>query len=285
MKGNSGISAAIITRNEAQQLPTLLASLNWVDEVIVVDSCSDDQTAEIARDWGCRVIERPFDNYSAQRNRAIAAARYPWVLSIDADERPVAGFEIGAIRAIDSGRFAALRVPIRSRIFGRSFRFSGTQHDRPVRFFRRDSARWYGRVHETLRVDGRVGTLSRGFTHDTIADLHEFLTKMRRYTLLEAKARVERGDKPRWHDAWSAPAREVFRRLVFQLGGLDGPEGVAFGLLSGFSEWNLAATHRRLHDATSHTPRVCSVVTSASADFTDAKSLQRMPCPATLSRS
>ena len=250
MMGSKDLSAAIITWNEAAQLPDLIRSLDWVDEIVVVDSCSPDGTADVARDAGCRVIERPFDDYASQRNCALAAARCEWVLSIDADERPVPRFAEAARRAMASERFAAMRVPIHSRIFGRRFRFSGTQHDRPVRLFRRDAAVWTEAVHERLRVRGRVGTLDCGFAHETIRDLSEFLVKMRRYTLLEAEARVRRGQRPRWHDCCTAPMVEVFRRLIFQLGLLDGPEGLAFGLLSGFSEWNLALTHLRLQRKT-----------------------------------
>jgi len=72
-----------------------------------------------------------------------------------------------------------------------------------------------------------------------------FLAKMHRYTMLEARGRVAAGRAPRRGDAWIAPAREVFRRLVWKRGFLDGPEGWAFCLLSGLSEWVLADRHRR----------------------------------------
>jgi len=69
---------------------------------------------------------------------------------------------------------------------------------------------------------------------------------MHRYTMLEARARVEAARRPRRRDAWIQPAREVFRRLVWKRGFLDGPEGWAFCFLSGLSEWVLAERHRRL---------------------------------------
>jgi hypothetical protein len=124
-------------------------------------------------------------------------------------------------------------------------RFGGTQDDRPIRLFRRGRAEWVGRVHEVLRVDGPVRALRWGMAHRTQPDLETFLTKMHRYTRLEAAERVARGRRP---SRWPAPtlaAREVFRRLIWKRGALDGPEGWAFAALSGVYEWVLAREHAR----------------------------------------
>jgi hypothetical protein len=136
-------------------------------------------------------------------------------------------------------------VPIRSRIFGRPFRFSGTQDDRPIRLFRRGAAVWEGDVHEVLRVRGPVGVLRTGFEHETLPNLAAFLRKMDRYTTLEARQRVATGREPRWRERWLAPAVEIGRRLIWKRGLLDGPQGWAFCLLSGLSQWVLADKHRR----------------------------------------
>jgi hypothetical protein len=100
-----------------------------------------------------------------------------------------------------------------------------------------------------LQVTGRVGRLCHGLEHETLPNLHAFLAKMHRYTMLEAEARVAAGRPPRRRDAWIAPIREVVRRLVWKQGILDGPQGWAFGLLSGLSERVLADRHRRLWEA------------------------------------
>lgn len=251
MKRRPTITAAVIALHEERLLPGLLASLSWVDEIVLVDGGSQDRTVELARAHGCRVLEHRFDNYARQRNRALDAARGDWVLSIDADERstPRLVAEIRAVLAAP-GR-EAYRVPIRSRIFGRRMRYSGTQDDRPVRLFRRDRARWQGDVHEVLHVSGRVGTLCGWLEHETLPTLAAFLAKMQRYTALEAGQRVRRGRSPRLRELWLSPAVEVFRRLVWKKGCLDGPEGWAFCLLSGVSQWVLARKHRQLWRAIS----------------------------------
>jgi glycosyltransferase involved in cell wall biosynthesis len=245
------VSAAIIALNEERHLPELLPRLAWADEIVLIDSGSDDATVAIARAFGCRVEVRTFDNYCLQRNRALELATGDWVLSIDADERPVEGFAAEVHSRLRATRASAFRVPIRSAIFGRRFRFSGTQDDCPVRLFRRDSARWTGHVHEVLQISGQVGRLEQWLEHETLPDLPAFLAKMNRYTSLAADSRRSAGRGPRWSDRWLAPPREAFRRLVWKHGWLDGPEGWAFCVLSGFSEWVLAQKHRSLAGASS----------------------------------
>ena len=250
------ITAAIIALDEERRLGELLPMLDWVDEIVVVDGGSRDATVRIAQSHGCQVVSRRFDTFAAQRNHALDLAGGDWVLSIDADERPSQTMAEEIRRRIANAQADAYRVPIRSRIFGRPIRRCGTQDDNPVRLFRRPAARWVGDVHEVLRVAGRIGRIENRLTHDPIPDLETFLAKMHRYTLLEAKARTASRRRPSWRDTWIAPPREVFRRLIYKQGFLDGPAGWAFCLLSGLSEWVLAREHRRLVETyrTEHAP-------------------------------
>jgi glycosyltransferase involved in cell wall biosynthesis len=274
------ITAAVITLNEEQHLPQLLAQLGWTDQIVIVDGGSRDATVEIARRHGCCVLEHPFDNFAAQRTRALDLATGDWVLSIDADERPTPALIREIRRQITASRHIAYRIPIRSRIFGRRMRFSGTQDDRPVRLFRRDAARWAGEVHEVLKIQEarradapmlarpatQIGRLNAWLEHQTLPDLAAFLAKMNRYTTLEATRRHAAGRMPCPRDAWLAPAREVFRRLIWKHGWLDGPRGWAFCLLSGLSEWVLVNKQFELAaPANSGTPEFRSYQPDASA--------------------
>lgn len=240
------VTVAIIVLDEARRLEELLPALDWADEVLVVDGGSEDDTVEVARRYGVRVLVRAFDNFALQRNFALAQATGQWVLFVDADERPPPRL-VGEIRrTVAAARCDAYRVPIRSRIFGRAMRYSGTQDDRPVRLVRRGAGWWQGEVHEVLRCGGRVGRLSNWLVHETLPDLHAFLVKMHRYTSIEARRRVKAAEAPRALDRWWRPGRELLRRLVWKHGWLDGPQGWAFCLLSGLSEWVLAESHQRL---------------------------------------
>jgi hypothetical protein len=239
------ISAVLITLNEERNLPGLLARLDWVDEIVVVDGGSRDDTFRIARRHGCHVVTRCFDSFARQRNFALQLAAGQWILSIDADERPTPRLAEEIRRRIAQSRYSAFRLPIRSTIFGRPLRYCGTQDDCPIRLFRRAHAQWIGDVHEVLHVHGRIGRLRHWLEHTTLPDRAAFLAKMRHYTNLEAAARVAAGCRGAWWQRWLAPPREVFRRLIWKQGLLDGPAGWAFCLLSGYSEWVLAQKQRR----------------------------------------
>jgi glycosyltransferase involved in cell wall biosynthesis len=248
------LTVAVIAQNEAARLAGLLPRLRFADEVLVVDGGSTDETVAIARTAGATVVERKFDTFAAQRNAVVPAARGDWIFYIDADERPTPALVAELRQTVAHTACCGFRVPIRSTIFGRRFRFSGTQDDAPLRLVRRDAGRWVGAVHETFSARGGVGRLAFHLEHETLPTVRSFLTKMQRYTQLAARDRAERGIAPRLGDRWWRPPREVFRRLVWKQGWLDGPAGWTFCLLSGLSEWLLASEHRRLWRAAHRRP-------------------------------
>lgn len=237
------LTVAILALNEERNLAELLPQLTWADETLVVDGGSRDRSREVAVQYGARVLWRRFDDFAAQRNHALDAATGEWVLMLDADERPTPRLVSEIAWRIATEKHAAYRTPIRSQIFGRQMRYSGTQDDQPIRLVRRNAARWHGAVHEACRVEGRIGRLRNWLRHCTLPSAEAFLDKMHRYTRLEAAARVARQEPPRRRDAWIAPPREVCRRLFWKLGVLDGPEGWAFCALSGLSAWVGAREH------------------------------------------
>ncbi|MBL8830402.1 MAG: glycosyltransferase family 2 protein [Planctomycetaceae bacterium] len=243
------ITAAVVTLNESRHMADWLAATAWADEQLVIDGGSQDDTVAIARRSTARVAERPFDNFANQRNHALALATSDWVCFFDADERPTPALLAELRRDLPSAREDALRVKIRSRIFGRPFRFSGTQNDRPLRVIRRGRGAWRGAVHEVYESPGPRRTLAGWVDHVTMPDHATFMHKVQRYTTLEAESRVHAGRRPSWQQRWLAPPREVFRRLIWKQGWLDGPEGWRFALLSGLSEWILAEKHERLWKA------------------------------------
>jgi glycosyltransferase involved in cell wall biosynthesis len=237
------ISALILARNEAANLPGCLQSVAWADErVVVVDRASRDQTRAIAEKTAEVVVVRTFDDFAGQRNAALSLATGDWVLAIDADERatPAVAAEIhGVIVAADRDPAHAphgYRVPIRSIILGRAFGYSGTQHDCPLRLFRRSAGRWTGAVHETVELRGRAGRLQNALLHQTIPDMETFLRKVNEYTTLEAIKFEREGRRPRSLDLALRPLWTFLKLYLAKQGFRDGREGFVFCALSGLSE-------------------------------------------------
>lgn len=232
------VSALILAKDEARNLPQCLATVAWANEVIVVvDRASRDQTEAIAKRGADLVAIRTFDDFSGQRNAALDLASGDWVFAIDADERasPELAGEIRKVISDASRPEVGYRIPIRSFILGKPFRFSGTQNDQPLRLFRRGFGRWQGAVHEVVRIDGSTGRLKHHLSHRTIPDMQTFVRKINEYTTLEAIKFEREGRKYRLRDLLIGPFWTFARLYVAKAGFRDGLEGFIFCALSGVS--------------------------------------------------
>jgi glycosyltransferase involved in cell wall biosynthesis len=222
------LSVVIITKNEEASIGACLASVDWADEIIVVDSGSTDGTVELCRRHKALVhVAADWHGFGPQKNRALALATGEWVLSLDADERvtPELHQEIEAAIA-DPGDRAAFAVPRRSSYCGRSMRHSGWWPDYVTRLFRREQGRFSDeRVHERLIVDGPVGRLRRPLVHEAFGDLAEVLETLNGYSTAGACMMHEQGKRATLatavlHGLWS-----FFHTYVVRAGFLDGREG------------------------------------------------------------
>ncbi|WP_419806415.1 glycosyltransferase family 2 protein [Terriglobus sp.] len=173
------ISVLILTKNEQQDLPGCLRSVDWSDDVWVLDSLSTDDTQAIARAAGARVIERAFDNWSAHQNWALQNIpfRHPWVFYLDADERvtPELAASLRGVTgarqdASDAAPTAASSFPVAYEIHRRDLLGSTwLQHVQLssfyVRLFRPESIRYERLVNPVTRVDGETGRLQGYLDH------------------------------------------------------------------------------------------------------------------------
>jgi glycosyltransferase involved in cell wall biosynthesis len=243
------VSVLIVAKDEAENLAECLAAVGWADHrVVVVDARSRDATAEIARRAAEVVAVRVFDDFAGQRNAALALATGDWVLAIDADERvtPALAAEIRRVISDPNAPHRGFRVPIQSEILGRRFVGSGTQHDRPLRLFRRDCGRWVGSVHETVELQGFAGSVRNPLRHRTIPTMTVFLEKINHYSTLEAQGLARSGRPYRGRDLALRPIWTFFKLYFLKQGFRDGAEGFLFCLLSGVSTAVRAWKHREL---------------------------------------
>jgi glycosyltransferase involved in cell wall biosynthesis len=223
------ISATIITHNEERNLPRAIESLRCADEIVVVDSGSTDRTLEIAEKLGARVVDSPWPGYAKQKNLAAEHATHDWILSIDADESLSEPLDGEILRLKRNGpEYDGYTVPRLAQYLGRWIRHSGWYPDRKIRLYNRQKAHWVGEyVHETVKVDGRVGALESNLLHFTCDSLSEHLKTMDGYTTLAAQQLVETGEKITWGRMVLEPPWTFFNTYVLKRGYLDGVEGLA----------------------------------------------------------
>jgi (heptosyl)LPS beta-1,4-glucosyltransferase len=194
------ISALVLTKNEAENLPGCLDSLAWADERLVVDSFSTDETVALARQAGARVVQHPFANFAAQCNYAQSQAQYDWILLVHADERvsPALRDEIQALAAsggLDQCRaYHIHRVHL---ISGRWFTHPPDRRLTPAlaqqlrrlevpRLYDRRQAVWERALHEQLHTPEPRGVLEGVICHYGGSNLSFALEPFNHYTDLEA---------------------------------------------------------------------------------------------------
>lgn len=226
------VSACIITLDEADRISDCLASLDFCDEIVVVDSGSRDATTAIAAHAGARVLQHAFDGYRSQKDYAVRNAHHDWVLCLDADERIDPALRTAILRARDGGfagaagyRFARL-----SNYFGRFLRHGNAYPDRVLRLFDRRRGGWRGRreIHESASVDGPVLTLPGDLLHFPYRSLEQQLAKTQRYARMMAEHEFARGKRASLAKLVLAPAWRFWRGYLFRFGFLDGWHGLIY---------------------------------------------------------
>ncbi len=227
------LSVALITLNEAANLPRTLASVRWAHEIVVVDSGSTDATRSIAQSFGARLFEEPWKGFAAQKNSSIGHATGEWILSLDADEEvsPELAQEIQALLAGEPA-FNSYRVPRLNHFLGRPLRHGGYWPDPKLRLFRRGTARFkHQPVHETMQADGPSGMLKGHLVHHCYPTMDDYNEHMNRYSSIAAQTLADSGraGRSRTWLFWNArlnPAATFLYNYIFRLGFLDGRAGL-----------------------------------------------------------
>lgn len=233
------LSALIITYNEEAHIEELLKELDFVDEIIVVDSFSTDRTPEIVAQFPkARFIQNKFIDYTSQRNFAIDCAQNPWILFLDADERLTPELKDEIMATIQRPEAKSAYLFYRTFFFeDKKLRFSGWQTDKIFRLFRKDDARYTTDrlVHEKLTVDGSVGKLKHKLIHYSYTDYESYKNKMVSYGKLKAREEMLKGVHPNAFHFYIKPAYKFLYQYLIRLGVLDGKKGIIICYLNALS--------------------------------------------------
>jgi len=228
VRERSGVACAVVCQDEAAQIGPCLDSVDWCDELVVVDGGSRDATVEIARRHTPRVLHNPWPGYRAQKQVALDATTQPWVLSLDADERvtPELATEVRAALAGVPGDVNGFAMPRLVPYLGRWW-YRGGWWPRPrVRLVRRGRAVWGGvDPHDRLEVRGGVERLRAPILHYTYPDVAGHVRSVARLTAVAA-AQVPAGRRIGAGRLLGEPAWRFVRSGILKRGLLEGQPGL-----------------------------------------------------------
>jgi len=229
------ISVIIITLNEEENIEDCIKSVNWVDEIIVVDSSSVDKTVEIAKSLNAKVYQTEWKGYSAAKNFALNHAKSEWVLSLDADERvtPEMKNEIISILKTGENKYAGYEVSRKTIFLGKWIRHCGWYPGYTLRFFKNKMGKFTDSlVHESIQINGEKGRLKNGLIHYTNKDIFHYFEKYNKYTSLAAQDMLKHNKSFRIIDLIFRPVFTFTKMYFLRNGWMDGIHGL---LLSVFS--------------------------------------------------
>ena len=239
------VTALIHTLNERDYIEDCLRSIEWADEIYLVDSFSSDGTVDFVREKfpRARIEQREYLGAASQKNYAIDRAQYDWIFYIDADERVTPKLRQEILRTLDGPLPVwAYSVGRRNYMMGARVRFSGLQRDRVTRLFHRKHARYPNRrVHADLLVDGSTGRLRHKMDHFYVRNFDHMIKKMTRYAEWGAAQMFLEGKTTSAFGILGHSAGKFLRDFVVNLGFLDGTRGViSVGMHVYYTFWKYA---------------------------------------------
>jgi glycosyltransferase involved in cell wall biosynthesis len=239
------VSVIIHTLNEIEQIEECLRSVEWADEIYLVDSLSTDGTVQRVREKfpAARVEEREYLGAASTKNYAIDRAAHDWIFVIDADERVTPQLRDEILRTLEGPLDVwAYSVGRRNFMLGKEVRFSGLQRDRVTRLFHREHARYPNkRVHADLLVDGATRDLRHKMLHFYIRSFDHMIAKMTRYANWAAAQMFIDGKTTNVWGIFSHTLGKFVRDYVFNLGFLDGARGlISVGMHVYYTFWKYA---------------------------------------------
>jgi glycosyltransferase involved in cell wall biosynthesis len=222
------LSVYMITYNNERTVRKALESVRWADEVVVVDSFSDDKTVEICREFTDKVFQRKWPGFRDQYQHAAEQTSHPWVLFLDADEEisnELAQEIRTAVNADGDGAdgFMAHR---RNQYLGRWIRYGGWYPDCEIRLYRRDRGRWEGGLFAKVAVRGKVGSLNHPYLHYPYRDISEQIQRADRYSRTAAEEMFQEGQRCRRVDLLFRPFFRFVKEYLLKAGFRDGVPGL-----------------------------------------------------------
>lgn len=252
------LSVIVICKNEEAHIARCLKSVDFADEIIVLDSGSTDNTVQIAKKYTSHVYLADWQGYGVQKQRALVKATRQWVLNLDADEFLSDSLRQKIQQIIAEDHFDAYRVPIKMHFYNKALNYSSSPK-RHVRLFKREGAAFSDDiVHEKIILpqSAKIGRLRQPILHYSFKDVSHFLYKMNKYSSYSAKIRIEKQKKSSLTHAIFSSFWMFFRSYVLQRGFLDGNEGFLMAVFNAHGAFYRGVKHRYKDESLDKLPDV-----------------------------
>jgi len=231
------LAVVIITLNEERNLGGCLESVRWVDEIVVVDAQSVDQTVDIARRYTNKVFVRSWPGFGPQKNFAMDQTSADWVLIVDADERVTDSLRREILELLRAGQppdVAGFEIPRRNFFYGQWIRGGGIYPDYQLRLIRRSAGR-YDEVllHERLQLKGSILRLRSPLDHHSVPSIRDHVRKMAQYTTLGGLEKLKTRSRVTPLEVAGNHLGTIFKTYVLRGGFRDGVRGIIVALFAG----------------------------------------------------
>lgn len=236
MDRKTKITAIIPTLNEEIHIVDAIKSVDFADEIIVIDSYSKDKTVQLAKAANVRLIQHRFIDFSSQKNYAIDQATHNWIYVLDADERVTPQLREEILEQIETAHeFAGFYVYRTFYFAGRKLNYSGWQRDKVIRLFRKDKCRYNGKlVHESINAQGEIGFFKNKLEHYSYRSYDHYINKLNHYSALKAKSLYHKKKKVTlYHIVVKPPVRFIIHYFI-RLGFLDGFPGFIISVVQSY---------------------------------------------------
>jgi len=232
------ISVVIICKNEEGEIGRTLQSLRGLtDDIVVLDNGSTDNSKNVIRASGARLVEDSWEGFGKTKNKATGFANYDWILNLDADESIDEELKTSLLNEMLQNDNEVFEIRFKNFLGDKYLRFGEWGSDRHIRLFNRKKVNWNEAiVHEGLVLPPGIGIKKlKGFVlHYTVKNEAEFAAKMLKYGLLNAEKYAREGKASSWSKIYLAPVFSFLKYYVFKLGFLDGHAGFICAKMSSY---------------------------------------------------
>jgi glycosyltransferase involved in cell wall biosynthesis len=229
------LTAILTCYNEATMIGDCLKSVQFADEIMVVDSFSTDGTVKIAQPLATRVLQHEYVNPATQKNWAIPQAKHEWVLILDSDERVTPELKTEIQSILQNPQYDGYWIRRRNFFWGKEIRYGAWRTDKVLRLFHRDRGRYQNKqVHEEIEMATPVGWCKQRLLHYSYRGLDDYLRKVSRYSAWGAEDARARGVKGSAWRIFVHSSAHFIKSYFIKQGFRDGAEGLIIAFMEGY---------------------------------------------------